>query len=234
MHSTPLHHGNANDTGTTRDNFDGLSKEEAWSLKCSIYYGFDAKDSLMDAICLSNVEKMTNHRFRTLTLPGGGDGNDNGGDGHRNNNKRFVNQLRRMLQFNTFYRPILQLHDILNSPLAQTEAALSVQIKLPHQFQRDVYSGALIALLPSSFPTTQSNKRAPPSSSSSSVGMEYTLMPKVLAFACSECTLDTLWNVIRYRPDVFCCVGAGRTVVECAPCSAFMRGGRWGDGCCIS
>ena len=173
--------------------------------------------------------------------------------------------LRRIFAFNNHYRPILQLHDILNSPLAQAERSLRVPIKLPYYLQRDVHTGALIGLLPSSAAslsngmvpqsslstaeqqtqqqaTTSSSNSATPSSSSATsssknVGIEYKLMPQVLEFACSECTLGSIWNVIRYRPDICCCCCVGSnnnvmTMVECAPCGSLLRGGD--GGCCVS
>ncbi|KAL7539607.1 hypothetical protein ACHAXR_010224 [Thalassiosira sp. AJA248-18] len=226
-----MHHTN---NGMTRDNFDGLSNDDVLCLRCAMY-GIDAPCHRKIG---NKILLLKNHRFRKLTLPptGGGDHNGDGrGNNPMNKNDPSIQQLRQIFQFNNFYRPILQLHDILKSPLAQAEASLSVSIKLPHHLQRDANSGALIGLLPPSFninkqPPSSVLPQSPQTLLPSSVGMEYKLMPKVLSFVFSQCSLDTCWNVIRYRPDIFCCSRPG-VVVECAPC-AFMRGG--GDGCCIS
>ena len=126
--------------------------------------------------------------------------------------------------FNRFYRPVLQLHDVLDSPLARAEMSLGLPIRLPRHLRRDANSGALagLALAPAG------------------VGRE--LMPHVLAFACAECALEAAWNLARYRPDVFGGAGprakeksedagnraagtATAAVVECAPCA---------DRCCVS
>jgi len=205
MHNTPL-----DGKGAANDNFDGASEDDVWAIMCSLY------------IEVGEEVKLKNHRLRVLTLPGTSSGSEFRDDGQAGS-KKPVHRLRRILGFNAFYRPILQLHDIINSPLAQAEGVLGVPIKLPQHLKRDVHHGALIALLPSS---KSKSSRA----SSSSGGMECKLMPGVLSFMCGECTLDTIWNTIRYRPDIFYFAGASSmaVAVECAPC------GSVGDGCCIS
>ena len=182
------------------DTLDTLSNENVLLLKCSLY-GVDSSSH-------TNVDKVKNHRFQRLTLPPCEHAYEEG------DNKRIAQQqLKKILQFNTFYYPILQLNDVLNSPLAQTETTMSLPLKLPEHLKRDEKSGALIGLLPS---TTQPLE-----------GIECKLMPNVLAFACNECKLDLVWNLVRYRPDMFCCVNikgsnALKTSVAC------------GEMCCIS
>mmetsp|Transcript_14359 Transcript_14359/g.27348 ORF Transcript_14359/g.27348 Transcript_14359/m.27348 type:complete len:684 (+) Transcript_14359:19-2070(+) len=246
----------ANGRSAARDNFDGLHEADARHLERSIFGMDEATSTTHSPHALESI-KLKHHRMRTLTLPG--DGYDDGGDSRRVERRderaekeRIARRLRRILRFNAYYRPVLQRRDILNSPLAQAEAALNVPIKLPHRLRRDGDddgnndgggSGALIALLPSSFSDARSSKhavdgaangndtdarRSSSSRPSSSKGVEYRLMPRVLSFACEECMLDVVWNLVRYRPDVFCCTGGGMGVVECAPC------GGGGGGCCIS
>lgn len=203
------------------NNFDRLSRYNLLYLKCSMYG--------VDGTSLNSADRLTNHRLRTLTLPG----NDppslpgRGDSAIGKLNVQPIHELRKILQFNNLYRPILQLRDILNSPLALAEASLSLPVKLPPHLQRDVHSGALVGLLPPvSFNSPP--RRLLPQATQSSVGMDYKLMPRVLSFVCGEGSLDTIWNVIRYRPDIFCCAGTGM-IVKCAPCSSLG-----GAGCCIS
>mmetsp|Transcript_37196 Transcript_37196/g.68895 ORF Transcript_37196/g.68895 Transcript_37196/m.68895 type:complete len:666 (+) Transcript_37196:61-2058(+) len=234
-----------------RDNFDRLSEEDARHLERSIY-GMEAAS---ERTSYSSARiRLKHHRMRTLTLPG-----IVGDDIYEDDEtERIVHRLRRILRFNAYYRPVLRRHDVLDSPLAKAEAALNVPIKLPHRLRRDYDddddnggSGALIALLPSSFSDVRSSHHAASgvangndgdargsslSRPSSSKGVEYRMMPRVLSFAGKECTLDVVWNLVRYRPDVFCCTGGGMVVVGCAPCRIVLRGGRSGNGggCCIS
>ena len=143
----------------------------------------------------SNKTKQVNHRFRTLTLPTG--------EIHRYKVK--MSELQRLLGFNSFYRPVLELHDQIRANKTSDDATMSYVTHPIHYLQRDVETGALIGLLPSSSSLTRST------------GIGYKLMPRVIAFVGRKCILETVYNLIRYRPDMFsCCIQSVTiTTVEC-------------------
>jgi hypothetical protein len=150
-------------------------------------YGVPHDKKSTDIFCnFSNEYKIQNHRLRELTLPSGkGQSTDN-----KLNTTKI--QLLRVFSFNAFYHPILQLHDFLSST---THKPKYFDSKLPNHLQRDIHSGALVGLLPTLSFNNISNGR--------STGIRFKEMPRVIAFTARECSLDTLWNVLRYRPDVF-------------------------------
>ena len=188
MHST------ADDDGSRRpDNFEGMGEGQA--------------ESLVDLATGPNG-RVANVRIRRITLPRtSAEQPTCDGEG--------VQKLRRILRFNAFIQPILQLHDIVDSPLAKAEVSLRLKVKIPDQLRRDRRSGALLALLPSSSTRPESNS-----------GVEYKLMPPVMSIAGQLYELEVLWNVVRYRPDVFCCAGSSMVVAPCGSCLPF------GDGFC--
>ena len=149
MHSSNSSSSRLHPKGITRDNFDAISKEDVWCLQCSIY-GVDAK-------CRDHRNTLKNNRFRTLTLP---DNNKEGSDAIKDS-LAVAQQLQKILRFNTFYQPILQLQDILTSPRAQAEASLLRPLKLPNHVQQD-YAGALIGMLPSHVLSTNSLSQSAP------------------------------------------------------------------------
>lgn len=177
------------------DNFDALSTEDVRRLSSSMH-GIDEDDGGASAP-INVFGNFRNHRLRSLTLPiigysstrmDGGERAEAGGD-----NLLIVHQLRRALHFNRFYHPILQLNDVLNNLSASVMELRRqwVQMKLPIHLKIDNESGALIGL----------------SLSSSEVAslddvFEYKLMSMVLSYASRQCSLDTVWNIIRFRPDV--------------------------------
>lgn len=137
------------------------------------------------------IKRGVNHRFRRLTLPVS--------EAHGQNNN-----LSRLLGFNSFYHPIIELYDIIESNHNESDSIVS-PAGIPIHLQRDEETGALIGLLPST-------------SSGQSGGIPYKLLPKVLAFATTQCTIETAFNLIRYRPDMFFCVHSNSTkVVGCSP-----------------
>lgn len=142
-----------------------------------------------------NNTKQVNHRFRTLTLPTS--------KIHRYEIK--MSELQRLLGFNSFYRPVLELHDQIRANKTKDDATTSHVTHPIHYFQRDVETGALIGLLPSS------------SSLARSTGIGYKLMPRVIAFVGRKCILETVYNLVRYRPDIFSCCSQYDTsrTVEC-------------------
>ncbi len=144
--------------------------------------------------------KLQNHRFRRLTLPPYQQeiaSKKNCKKEDKTNQSEF---LRRILLFNEFYHPIMQLHGILNaSALAREQKVFP--LTLPYHLHRDEKSGAMIALLPSDCNVSSfSIGDVPPSHPS---GIELKVMPRLLFFTLKECKLETLWNILRYRPDVF-------------------------------
>jgi hypothetical protein len=166
---------------------DGISDVQSSNLMHAMSC-FDAK----------NIKQRVNHRFRRLTLP------KNEMHGHKNKSAR----LQTLLGFNSFYRPIIELHDIMRVNITEIDAIESSKA-IPVHLQRDSETGALIGLLPST-------------SSALSAGMGYKLMPRVMAFATRQCTLETVFNLSRYRPDLFLRVVHSSRVVRCSP-----------NGCCI-
>lgn len=188
MHSTA-----DNDGGHRPDNFEGLGEGQA--------------DTLVD-LATGPRGRVANVRIRRITLPRTSSEQPTCcGEG--------VRTLRRLLRFNAFIHPILQLHDIVNSPLAKAEAALRLKVKIPDHLRRDRHSGALLALLPSSSTRPESCS-----------GVEYKLMPSVMSVAGLMYELEVMWNLLRYRPDVFCCAGSSMVVAPCGSCLPF------GDGFC--
>ena len=154
---------------------------------------------------LSEGYKVQSHRLRKLTLPSSEDlaANDT--------TSSVKTRLLRVLQFNAFYHPILMLHDLPNS-----RSNKYFDSKLPSHLQRDVYSGALIGLLPSPALNDQAKRRK-------STGIGLKGMPRVITFAGRNCKLDTMWNVLRYRPDVFRYAGKsfrnkGGVKMDCGGC----------------
>jgi hypothetical protein len=143
----------------------------------------------------SNNTKLANHRFRTLTLPIS--------EIHRYKIK--MSELQRLLGFNSFYCPVLELHDQIRANKTKNDATMSHVTHPIRYLQRDLETGALIGLLPSS------------SSLDRSTGIGYKLMPRVIAFVGRECILETVYNLIRYRPDIFsCCIQSDTSrTVEC-------------------
>ena len=182
-------HSKADNDGSHRsDNFEGLGEGQA--------------ESLVD-LATGPRGRVANVRIRRITLPRtSGEHTTRRGEG--------VRTLRRLLRFNAFIHPILQLHDIVGSPLAKAEAALSLKVKIPDHLRRDRHSGALLALLPSSSTRPEWGS-----------GVEYKLMPSVISIAGLMYELDVLWNVLRYRPDVFCCAGSSMVVAPCGSCLPF-------------
>ena len=240
-----------------------VSEKDAWHLVQAMYGIKDRTNTSSDTslkkstFFLPQGAKLRNHRIRILTLPNKKVNHINYNNKHSasevfskkrksNGQKRNIipsQHLQKLLQFNTLYHPIMELHDILlNNPPQQSQLqqppqapALSLHqkqssIKLPYHLQREASSGALIGLLPSSFsnsnPTicfislqsSPSLSFPPMSSSSFSSGVEFKLMPHLLSFTAKECTLVTLWNVIRYRPDIFRYAGRRMRweIVECS------------------
>ena len=151
-----------------------------------------------------NIKERVNHRFRRLTLP------TNEIRGHKNQ----LSSLQTLLGFNSFYRPIMELHDIIRANTTENDASEPLKA-IPTYLQRDADTRVLNGLLPLTLT----------SSSTLSVGIDidYKLMPRVMAFATRQCTLETVFNLIRYRPDMFFCIHSGRGAVGC--CSP--------NGCCI-
>jgi len=147
----------------------------------------------MSCFDAKNIKYRVNHRFRRLTLP------KNEINGRKNKSAR----LQTLLGFNIFYRPIIELQDIIRANNTEIVAIKSSKA-IPVHLQRDAETGALIGLLPSL---------------SSSAGIGYKLMPRVIAFATRQCTIETVFNLIRYRPDMFFWVHS--RVVGCSP-----------NGCC--
>ena len=164
---------------------DGLSDIHSRDLIQAMSY-FDAK----------NMKQLVNHHFRRLTLP-----SSRIMHGHTNN------KMARLLGFNSFYRPIIELYDIIRTNNMEKDAIVSHKT-IPTHLQRDAETGALIGLLPSA-------------ASDHSCGISYKLLPRAMAFATTKCTLETFFNLIRYRPDMFFSVDSSR-VVGCSP-----------NGCCI-
>ncbi|KAK1740310.1 hypothetical protein QTG54_009260, partial [Skeletonema marinoi] len=173
--------------GANSDLFDdGLSDIHSRNLIQAMSY-FDAQ----------NMKQLVNHRFMRLTLPA-----SRIMHGHTNN------KMARLLGFNSFYRPIIELYDIIRTNNMEKDAIVSHKA-IPTHLQRDAETGALIGLLPST------------SSDHHSCGISYKLLPRAMAFATTKCTLETFFNLIRYRPDMFFSVDSSR-VVGCSP-----------NGCCI-
>ncbi len=86
---------------------------------------FDAED----------IKRRVKHRFKRLTLP------LSEVNGHNNN-------LSRLLGFNSFYHPIIELHDIIELNHNEKDSIVS-PTAIPIHLQRDEEIGALICLLPS-------------------------------------------------------------------------------------
>ena len=118
-----------------------------------------------------------------------------------------MSELQRLLGFNSFYRPVLELHDQVRANKTSDDATTSYVTHPIHYLQRDLETGALIGLLPSSSS----------SSLARSTGIGYKLMPRVIAFVGRKCILETVYNLVRYRPDMFrCCVQSDTSrTVEC-------------------
>ncbi len=145
----------------------------------------------MSCFDAENIKRGVNHRFRRLTLP------VSEVNGH-------TNKLPRLLGFNSFYHPIIELYDIIETNHNENGSIVS-PTAIPIHLQRDAESGALIGLLPST-------------SSGQSGGIGYKLLPRVLAFATAQCTVETAFNLIRYRPDMFFCVHSNsNNVAGCSP-----------------
>ncbi|KAL7528199.1 hypothetical protein ACHAWF_002475, partial [Thalassiosira exigua] len=191
-----MHSRKRRDNGTTASGLDGLSRDDIQCLQDSMY---------------GSKGILTNHRFRCLTLPvvDGKVGTHIGKTGP-------LCPFQRILWFNTFYCPIQQLHEILGSPLAKLETSLPIE--LPEYLLRDL-SGALIGLLPPTHSSKSISISSRPQTPQpfSRAGLDDKLVPRVLAFAGNECSLDIMWNVIRYRPDIFRYVEA--IVVKCSSCT---------------
>jgi len=194
---------------SSSDNFDALSKMEVRRLSRSMH-GID-EDSDDTSVPTRVIGKFRNHRLRGLTLPiidcssnrmDGGKGAEAGGE-----NIALAHGLHRALQFNRFYHPILQLNDVLKNLQATTIDLRRqwVQMKLPIHLKIDNESGAMIGLSLSSSVVASSDD-----------GLEYKLMSMVLSYACRQCSLDTVWNIIRFRPDMF--FFAGEAVMKTSTC----------------
>lgn len=184
----------------------GASDQDVLTLLQTIYGVPHHKQATELSCNLSNEYKIQIHRLRELSLPSGKDQSTNSAD------NAIRMQFRRVLSFNAFYHPILELHDFLSSTRHTPKYFDS---KLPNHLQRDIHSGALVGLLPlSSFNNTNHER---------SIGIHLKAMPHVFAFAARECNLDTFWNVLRYRTDLFRYAGKsfrmkGRVTLDCADC----------------
>lgn len=175
---------------------------------------------------LSKSSKLQNHRFRRLTLPQylENESTTNGKkEGKSNQSEIFL----RILRFNEFYHPIMQLHDILKAS-APTREQKETSLKLPYYLHRDEKSGAMIALLPSDGNVLSFSINDIPGSHSSTPlpsGIELKVMPRLISFTLNECKLETLWNVLRYRPDVLRFAGKGSKQSNKTIRAACGRGG---------
>ena len=170
----------------------GASDEDIWKMLQSFYALPSNTYSRTSRCNLSKRNKVQNHRLQKLTLP-----NCTAKAKNVSTTMKTVRfQLNKILQFNAFYEPILNLNEHLASQPSNTKYYDS---SLPNYLQRDVHSGALIGLL------SPANKR------DNSVGIRYKEMPHLIAFAVREFNLDTLWNLLRYRSDVFRYAGKFRT-----------------------
>lgn len=173
--------------------FGGASEDDLWKLLQSIY-GIPLNQHDSQPYRLSAKFKVKNHRLRVLTLP-------NSTTSPETENPITVrSHLAQVIQFNAFYHPILQLHTLLQR---QPHATKYFDPKLPRHLQRDIHSGALIGLLPWSSVLDLIHKEK------EVTGVSYKAMPHVLSFAGRECEWHVLWNVMRYRPDVFRYAGRG-------------------------
>jgi hypothetical protein len=194
--------GDANDapeiivsTDYVEDNLDTLSRKNMLRLLCSMHGIDDNNDDKLD---LTNnvLGKFGNHRLRRLTLPDGRNKKDNReGAKSEEDNLVLVHQFRRVLQFNSFYYPILQLNEVLlNLPSLAAEQWRRhwMQTKLPNHLKVNE-QGALIGLLDE---------------------IENKLLPMVISFASCECSLEVVWNVLRFRPDVFAYAGEVNAVLS--------------------
>ena len=187
---------------------EGASDDDIWSL-LQMMYGVPAMEYTTQPYCLSRKHKLQNHRLRRLHLP-------NSKKHERNDASKssFVVKLNKLLEFNAYYHPINELNDLVrlqSSPIRYFDS------KLPNKLQRDVHSGALIGLLPSPILNNETV------GNSNSVEISYKEMPHVISFAAKECQLDTLWNLLRYRPDLFRYAGKsfrkkGTVAAECGAC----------------
>ena len=182
--------------------FGGFGEQELWQLVQAMYAIDEGDITILDSMAKTDVtfsfrngSMLRNHRLQTLTLPSVGL-TDN-----VNNAKirQQSNRLERILQFNTFYRPIMELHDILDAAHSTSDNHQQQPYfskKVPYHLQRDAHSGAVIGLLPSA----------------SSAGIGLKEMPRLLAILSNECSFDTMWNVVRHRPDVVRYAGTSRRV----------------------
>ena len=186
-------------TGYVKDNLDTLSRKNILRLLYSMHGIDDNNDDMLD---LTNnvLGEFGNSRLRRLTLPDGSNDGRNkkdSGEGAKSeeDNLVLVHQLRRVLQFNSFYYPILQLNDVLlNLPSLAAEQWRRqwVQTKLPNHLKVNE-QGALIGLLH---------------------GIENKLLPMVISLASCECSLEVVWNVLRFRPDVLAFAGEVNAVLS--------------------
>lgn len=199
-----------NNEGYADDNctsFGDAKDADVWKILQLLYEVSHSDYTIEPYINLSDRYKLQSksHILRKLTLP-------NCKRRQRNKMSLISLQLERILGFNSFYHPILELHDLLASQQSMNKYFDS---NLPNNLQRDIHSGALIGLLP---PPLLHN------SQSKSIGVSCKEMPHVISFAAKHCELDTLWNTLRYRPDVFRYAGKsfrgkGVTGADCGACA---------------
>lgn len=150
--------------------------------------------NLMHAMMYIDIDnskniKRVNHRFRILTLP----------TCEIHGCEIKLSGLQKLLGFNSFYHPVMEFNDLIGANETKDESNESFKT-IPIHLQRDVLTGALIGLLPST------------TSLAPSTGLGYKLLPRVISFANRSCTLETIYNLIRYRPDMFSCVHSDRSV----------------------
>jgi len=187
----------------------------------------DSESSKDSKYILSKSSKLQNHRFRRLTLPPYQQENESTKTGKKESKSNQSEILLRILRFNEFYHPIMQLHDILNASAPRGEQK-QTSLKLPYYLHRDEKSGAMIALLPSDRNVSSFSIVDVPGSHSSTPlpsGIELKVMPRLISFTLNECKLETLWNVLRYRPDVLRFAGKGTKQSNKTIQAACGRGG---------
>lgn len=196
------------------DSFFGAAKDEdVWKLLLAICGTLAPGYSGETYSGLHKKHRVKHHRLRTLTVP-------DSKETIPTDTKGLRSQLDRVLHFNAFYHPIVELHDLFD---LQQPCTKYVDSTLPYHLQRDVHSGALIGLLPSLLINNMTNNGAGSSRDNFKIGVAYVAMPQVLSFAARYCELNTLWNVMRYRPDIFRYAGRGfrgkqDIVVGCDAC----------------
>lgn len=188
-----------------KSRLEGASDYDIWLL-LQMMYGVLAIEYTTQPYCLSKKHKLRNHQLRQLKLP-------NSKEHERNNALTSIGlTLDRLLEFNSYYHPINELNDLVQLQPSPTKY---FDLELPYKLQRDIHSGALIGLLP----TPILNNGVV----SSSIGINYKEMPHVISFAAKECQLETLWNILRYRPDVMRYAGKsfrkkGTIAADCGAC----------------